>query len=251
MKHFVPYFFLLLIVSTVSCRGSDRALNQSTASNAEQMRGLSKRLTPFDTKKDLNYPIANTQVTAYPGDTLIHIMKGGWTRTYSPSRTIVRRAFNFRKAEDIKENTRWYPTWIYSSSDAEHALVLTSSSFYEGKIGVMVDDNGSTVTSKPLIAKNGERWSMGSQPNLFGAEAMTKTGPGPHERYFASHGGFEEGDTLILNVIIPSGTLGRESQQQIKYNLSESNTIYFRNIIMHVSDYNKSGEIVYSIKHRE
>jgi len=65
----------------------------------------------------------------------------------------------------------WSNTWTYTGRDAAGAKIYTNESFYNGSIGVILDDEGRIATKHPLVqvrgAKKGRRWALSGGPSFI------------------------------------------------------------------------------------
>lgn len=68
-------------------------------------------------------------------------------------------------------STGWVSSWTYMGSDAQGTRIYTNPDFYDGEIGVIIDDYGKTQTKEPIIqlvgAKKGRRWTTTGGPSFF------------------------------------------------------------------------------------
>lgn len=65
----------------------------------------------------------------------------------------------------------WSFTHLYNGDDGHEFPVYTSTAYYDGAIGVILDRDDNLATSKPLVqvagSKRGRRWSIAGKGKFF------------------------------------------------------------------------------------
>ncbi|MUK91909.1 hypothetical protein GNP80_05595 [Aliivibrio fischeri] len=97
----------------------------------------------------------------------------------------------------------WAATYKYDDGKKDNLLVYTTPKYYNGSIGVILDENNSVATDKPLVqvegAKAGRRWALLGKGEFFGV--YTKETEDDKNNSWALRFGGNNGSTYEFEIV--------------------------------------------------
>ena len=173
----------------------------------------------------------NKKITSYVGNSMIYSTYTEGEYYYKPSKNVMAwRNRNIEAPNKTGKKAKWQPKYIYPGKDGDY--VLTSKSYYDEAIGIIVNENGS-IPKDPVmrIDKRGSEKRYPITPyelNLFELDFMPTSKKSTHTYELIYSG--KSASTINITYREYSGNLIREAFiQNLSYDLNESNVIQFKN----------------------
>jgi hypothetical protein len=100
--------------------------------------------------------------------------------------------------EPFPLNAMWTGTHVYNDQKSGDLIVFTTPAYYDGQIGVILDERGMAATQEPLVqldgAKKGKTWRLNGKGKFFDESSRFT------ERWMLRYGG-KIGDQYIFEIV--------------------------------------------------
>lgn len=149
------------------------------------------------------------------------------------------------------QNAKWSATHKYNDGSSGDLLVYTSPSYYQGQIGVVLDDDLVVSTEEPLVqvsgAKKGRRWKLQGKSRFFKSrEKVTKD---VTEKVWGLRFGGMSADLYVFEIVNRSDSTVIDILQTVKVSKKDFlNGFVLRDVFIRGTKGYKSGVIHFKAK---